>query len=30
MGPNDLGVLVLMEENLGARLVRVSDVPVRP
>src|SRR6267142_1160532 len=31
MGPNDLGVLVLMEERLGARLtVRVSDVPVRP
>lgn len=30
MGPSDLGVLVLMEEKLGARLtVRVSDVPVR-
>lgn len=30
MGPDDLGVLVLMEERLGARLnVRVSDVPVR-
>jgi DUF2971 family protein len=30
MGPNDLGVLVLMEEKLGARLtIRVSDVPVR-
>ncbi len=30
MGPADLGVLVLMEEKLGARLtVRVSDVPVR-
>ena len=30
MGPGDLGVLVLMEERLGARLtVRVSDVPVR-
>ena len=30
MGPGDLGVLVLMEERMGARLtVRVSDVPVR-
>ncbi len=30
MVPDDLGVLVLMEEKLGARLtVRVSDVPVR-
>jgi hypothetical protein len=30
MGPDDLGVLVLMEERLGARLtVSVSDVPVR-
>ena len=30
MGPDDLGVLVVMEERLGARLtVRVSDVPVR-
>ena len=30
MGPEDLGVFVLMEEKLGARLtVRESDVPVR-
>jgi hypothetical protein len=30
MGPEDLGVLVLMEEKLGARMtVRVSEVPVR-